>query len=248
MSHTFIVRSLQVLTNILAIYGIWYTFNNDVSYYVILSIFLYYFLGLLGINIGFHRYLSHNSFKTNKFFHYLMTFSGTLTAMGSPIGWVSVHRQHHRCSDREGDPHSPLLLGTFKTWFGFWGNFKIREMCRDLRRDPIQKFIHNYYGTIHLTYIGILLLINPLLVLYAYAIPAALIFHSAGIFDVIAHKHGYISHETNDNSRNSWLSNLVSLGEGWHNNHHASPLSWSTQEKWWELDPAGWIIKLIRSS
>jgi stearoyl-CoA desaturase (delta-9 desaturase) len=247
MTHTTIVRSLQLLTHFLFFYGIWYIFqSDDATSYIVTSLIVYYLFGMFGINVGFHRYLSHRSFKTNSFFHYAMTIVGTLAVMGSPIGWVSVHRQHHRYSDQDGDPHSPHILGPFRTWFGFWGDFKIKEMCKDLRRDPVQKFIHNHYGKIHLFYCTILGLIDPLLIVFVYAIPAVLIFHSAGTFDVIAHIHGYRTYDTNDRSKNSWIANIVTMGEGWHNNHHANPSRWTTKEKWWEIDPSGWIVKLIK--
>lgn len=247
MNHTVIVRSLQLLTHLLFFYGIWYSFQTDVTTYLIIGLFYAVLINImLGINIGFHRYLAHKSFKTNKFCHYLMIVAGTLAVMGSPLGWVSVHRQHHRYSDEEGDPHSPNSLGALRTWLGFWGDFKIQETCRDLRKEPIHKFIYQHYGKIHMLYILLLLLINPLLVLYLYALPAVVVFHAAGAFDVLAHLHGYRNFETRDKSRNNWLVALFTMGEGWHNNHHKNPISWNNRVKWWEIDPTSWIIKLIK--
>jgi stearoyl-CoA desaturase (delta-9 desaturase) len=79
-------------------------------------------------------------------------------------------------------------------------------------------------------------------------IPACLCLHSTSAIIVIAHRHGYKTYELkNDESRNSWIASLITLGEGWHNNHHAKPYAWQQGEKWWELDPPSWIIKLIKN-
>lgn len=243
--HT-IVRILQGITHILFFYGVWYSLHHNVINYLYGSVFLYYFLGVFGVNMGYHRYLSHASFKVNKFYHYLMISVGTLAVMGSPLGWVSTHRQHHRFSDTDKDPHSPHRIGFFKSWFGFWGDFNINSMCKDLRKDPYQMFLHNNYLLINITYCFILCMIDPLFVVYLYAFPAVMVFHSAGIFDSVAHLYGYRRYETNDQSRNSWIANIFTVGEGWHNNHHANPSNYTTQEKWWEIDPTGWFINLIR--
>lgn len=234
---------MQILVHLLALAGIYYWSNS----YWTLSIFLYYFLGILGINIGYHRLLSHRSFKTRKIIERLLSLFGTLTVMGSPLAWVAVHRQHHRYSDTELDPHSPHRIGIIRSWLGFWGKVEISSMTtKDLRKDRYQKFLHNYYLEVNLAYVIILFLINPWLVIYAWAIPAVMIFHSAGAFDVIAHIQGYRTHNTSDQSKNSWVANIITMGEGWHNNHHARPSAWQQGEKWWEIDPPSWIIRLIK--
>jgi stearoyl-CoA desaturase (delta-9 desaturase) len=71
-------------------------------------------------------------------------------------------------------------------------------------------------------------------------------FHALSVITVVAHIHGYKTHKTTDESRNTWIGSLVTLGDGWHNNHHANPGNWTTKEKWWEIDPCGWFIKLIK--
>ena len=89
-------------------------------------------------------------------------------------------------------------------------------------------------------------MIDPLLLIFGYAIPAVMILHCTSIIIVIAHIHGYQNHKTGDESRNSWIANLATMGEGWHNNHHANSKAWNTQENWWEFDPPAWIIRLIK--
>jgi stearoyl-CoA desaturase (delta-9 desaturase) len=247
MNHTRIIRSLQLITHLIAIYGIWHLVINGMNNYFYISIFLYYFLGIFGFNIGYHRLLSHRSFKTSKLIEYVLSVLGTLTAMGSTIAWVAVHRQHHKYSDKPGDPHSPHLLGGLRTWLGFWGNIKISPaFIKDIRKDKFHKFLHKNYLTIHLSWLLLLFIVDPLLIVFVYAIPAVLIFHAVGAFDVLTHLHGYRTYDTADKSHNSWLANLVTPGEGWHNNHHANSGAWKSGEKWWEFDPPSWVIWLIK--
>ena len=241
------IRILQYINHLLFIAGISYTLYVGDYSYLILSIVLYYVLGILGVNIGFHRLLSHRSFTTYKPVYYLLSILGTLTALGSPLAWVAVHRQHHRHSDSELDPHSPYRISVFKVWTGQWGNIKIDlRNCKDIRREQFHRFIHNRYIYIQLIYIVILMLIDPMLVIFAYAIPSVLVFHSAGALNVISHRHGYRNHNTKDHSTNSWIANIITMGEGWHNNHHARPGAWNNQDHWWEVDITGLIIRVIK--
>jgi stearoyl-CoA desaturase (delta-9 desaturase) len=244
ISHSLVVRTLQIVAHLLFFLSIYY-WNSS---YWLLSIFLYYFAGILGINIGYHRLLAHRSFRTYKILERGLSLLGSLAAMGSPLALVAIHRQHHRFSDTELDPHSPHRVGILRSWLGFWGKIEISSMTtKDLRKDNFQKFLHNYYLQINIAYILVLGIIDPLLIIFAWAVPAVLIFHSAGAFDVIAHIQGYRTYETKDQSRNSWIANIITMGEGWHNNHHAKPYAWQQGEKWWELDPPSWIIKLIKN-
>ena len=241
------IRLLQLINHILLVIGLVYIFVFEDYKYLLISIVTYYIVGILGINVGYHRLLSHRSFSTYKPVYYLLSVIGTLTAMGSPLAWVAVHRQHHRYSDTDMDPHSPHNLGIIRAWLGFWDNIKIDlRNCKDLRKDKVHRFIHKNYMLIHAAYVLMLVLINPLLVIFVYAIPAVMVFHSAGAFDVIAHLHGYRNYDTPDKSKNSWIANIVTMGEGWHNNHHAKPYAWSNWERWWEVDVPSLIIRVIK--
>jgi fatty-acid desaturase len=241
------IKLIQLINHLLFLIGILYVFLFDQYNYLLISIVTYYVVGIVGINIGYHRLLSHRSFRTYTPIYYLLTIVGAVTAMGSPLAWVAVHRQHHRHSDTELDPHSPHRLGPVKAWLGFWGNIKIDlRNCKDLRNNKFQRFVHRNYILIQGLYMILLSLIDPLLIIFVYAIPAVLVFHSAGAFDVIAHMHGYRSYDTPDRSKNSWIANIVTMGEGWHNNHHAKPWAWNNRERWWEIDIPALIIRVIK--
>jgi len=243
-SHNQQVRSMQVMTHLLALVGLYYASLD----YLLTSIITFWVIGVLGINIGYHRLISHRSFKTNKYIERFLALVGTITLVGSPVAWVAIHRTHHKHAETEQDPHSPYQLGIFKSWFGLWNIPKLNvRIVSDLRADSFYRFLHKYYLTINAVWCICLALVDPWLVIYAYAIPAVLVLHSTSTIIVIAHKHGYKTYDINDESRNSWIASLVTLGEGWHNNHHAKPRDWNNQHKWWELDPNAWIIRLIKN-
>jgi len=247
MNHNKAVRSLQILTHACLLYGIYYCFVTSDWILLFYSVLIYWFIGIFGINIGYHRLISHRSFETYKPIEYLLALIGIITTVGSPLAWTALHRQHHGHAETEHDPHSPYILGWWQAWFGFWNLQNINpNMIRDLRGDSFYKFTHKYYFHIILSYVTVLALINPLWIIFVYAIPAVLVLHSTSAIIVIAHIHGYRNHECNDESRNSWIASLITLGEGWHNNHHANSKSWNNQERWWELDPNAWIIRAIK--
>ena len=248
ISHNKQVRGLQLINHLLLIVGVIYCVSID-SYSLLLgSLFTYWVIGVLGINIAYHRLLSHRSFKTSKIIERLFSIIGVLTTVGSPLAWVAIHRQHHRVTERVGDPHSPYIIGNLRAWFGFWSLEKLDlKLVRDLRADGFQRSIHKNYIWFILIYCALLAAANPIYVIFFYCIPACLCLHSTSAIVVIAHRHGYKSYELkHDQSRNSWIANLITLGEGWHNNHHAKPYAWSNWERWWEWDVPSLIIRVIK--
>lgn len=247
MNHGTEVRLLQILNHILLCIGVWYVAVTGQYDYLWLGVVVFWITGVLGINVCLHRYLSHKSFKTYKAIEVFLIIVSVLTTVGSPLAWVAVHRQHHRFSDEVGDPHSPHLLGKFRAWFGLWGDVKIDlNMVKDLRRDALHRAIHKNYVPIIAVYCILLALVNPWLVIFAYAIPACLSWHAANLVVVMGHMHGYRNYNTPDKSTNSWFASLLTWGDGWHNNHHANLSAWSNWVKWWEFDIATIIIRAIK--
>lgn len=247
ISHNHQVRSMQVALHIVSAIGLGICiYINDYSY-LIVSLLVYWAIGILGINVGYHRLLSHRSFKTHRWIEKILSIIGTITVVGSPLAWTAVHRQHHRSAESDNDPHSPYKLGNIKAWFGIWNYVRIdAKLVNDLRKDRFQRFLHRNYLAIQIIYCTLLALVDPLYIIFVYAVPACLCLHSTSAIIVIAHRHGYRTHETKDHSRNSWIANLITLGEGWHNNHHARPWNWNNQERWWEFDIPALVIRLIK--
>jgi stearoyl-CoA desaturase (delta-9 desaturase) len=242
------VRGLQVINHILLVVGLVVVAYSQEYALLLISLLTYWFIGIFGINIGYHRLLSHRSFKTGYLWEKFVSIVGVITTVGSPLAWIAIHRQHHRSCEKPGDPHSPYLIGNLRAWFGRWDNIRLDlKLVRDIRKDQFQKFLHKNYLALIVAYCLILALINPLYVIFVYAIPACLCLHSTSAIIVIAHRHGYKTYDLkHDQSRNSWIANLITLGEGWHNNHHARPYAWSNWEKWWEWDIPAVIIWMIK--
>jgi stearoyl-CoA desaturase (delta-9 desaturase) len=248
ITHNQTVRAMQVINHILALIGISYAVYFNRYGLLLTSIITYWVIGILGINVGYHRLLGHRSFKTSNFWEKICSLVGVITVVGSPLAWVAVHRQHHRSAEHPGDPHSPYILGNFKAWFGIWDMPKLDlKLVRDLREDNFQRILHKNYLLIILVWEVILFSFDPLMIIYMFAIPACLCLHSTSAIIVIAHRHGYRPYpDVRDQSRNSWIANLITLGEGWHNTHHAKPYAWNNQERWWEFDIPAYIIRLIK--
>jgi stearoyl-CoA desaturase (delta-9 desaturase) len=238
---------MQVINHLLLIAGLAYSITTGTWEYLLISLLTYWTIGVLGINVGYHRLISHRSFKTPVWIEKPLAIIGVLTTVGSPLAWVAVHRQHHRAPETPQDPHSPYIIGNWRAWFGVWDLVRLDlKLVRDLRSDSFYKWTHKNYIWIIAAYCASLALIDPWLVIFAYCIPACLCLHSTSAIIVIAHRHGYKTHACRDQSRNSWIANIITLGEGWHNNHHAKPYAWNNWEKWWEWDIPSLVIRLIR--
>lgn len=213
----------------------------------------YFCLMMLGVTIGYHRLISHRSFETHPIFSYLVTIFGMLAGQGSPIFWTVTHRcLHHPYSDTDRDPHTPLK-GFFHSWFLWLWKIEESDMRTtkivDLIRDPFIVFCHKHYMKLYWLMNLAIALISFEFWLWAVVIPSAIAFHSYSITNSLTHYKilGYRNYDTRDNSTNTWWLWPVVLGECWHNNHHGDAKAYNFgNRRWWELDPSGMIISLIR--
>jgi fatty-acid desaturase len=222
-------------------------------------------LYVLAINVGigmcYHRLLTHRGYQTPKWVEYLMTICATMSLEGGPIFWVSTHRVHHQLSDQEGDPHTPREGG----WWAHTGWILFGEALHaktdllkryspDLFRDKFHVWLSKYHW-LPITVSGILLLVGGWywggwqcalgMVLWGVFLRVTLGLHATWLVNSATHLWGSRRFETRDDSRNSWWVALLTGGEGWHNNHHAHPVSARHGLKWYELDPNFWGIWLL---
>jgi fatty-acid desaturase len=217
---------------------------------IILGYFMY---GCLGVVITFHRLLTHNSYKTHPLIVKIFSVLGCLGGTGSPIAWVAIHINHHLKSDKPEDPHSPHHkgLGIFKLQYENEVNVLTKFRMRKLITDSFQQLLHRYYFAILLSYDMILYLIGGLdLVVSLHLIPLVITVLMSNIVNYVGHMPtwlgAYRSFNLNDHSANNWLFAIPSWGESWHNNHHRFPKDYTFKKQWWEIDIAGFIIKLIK--
>jgi len=195
----------------------------------------------LGVVITYHRYYAHKSFEfKNPVIKWLFTYFAVMGGQGSPMIWTAVHKMHHKHTDTEQDPHSPihgLLRGFFVPTFEPWD----LRMVVSMARDQYQVFFHQYYlFIILLTWVVSYLLGMPQVI---QGTALALLSTNAGNY--LGHMIGYKNFETKSLDTNHWFVALIFFGDGWHNNHHHNPSKFTTQVKWWEFDIAGFVIKHI---
>lgn len=247
IKNNFSIKYLQIINLLLSLFGLTYLLVNFSHTYFFITITCFLIFGIIGVNSGYHRYFSHKSFETYKPVAIIMAFIGTLATLGSLISWVAIHRFHHVHADKPEDPHSPKYIGNFNAYIYNWKRSTIsKKYIKDLLSEPYIIFIHRNYYKIIFFYIFLLFLIDPWLIIFAYAIPSTGCLNGVAAVTVISHIHGYKSHKSHDDAKNSWIASIMSLGEGWHNNHHVSPYKWKQGEKWWEIDPSSWFIRLVK--
>jgi fatty-acid desaturase len=222
-------------------------------------------LYVLAINVGigmcYHRLLTHRGYQTPKWIEYLMAICATLSLEGGPIFWVSTHRVHHQLSDQEGDPHSPRDGGWWAHagWilFGKGLHSQTEVLSRyspDLSKDRFHVWLSKYHW-LPITASGLLLfaggwlwggLVNGIaMVLWGVLLRVTLGLHATWLVNSATHMWGSRRFETRDGSRNLWWVALITGGEGWHNNHHAHPVSARHGLKWYEVDPNYYGIWLL---
>lgn len=224
------------------------------------AVILFWVFGLLagfGITIGFHRFLSHRSFECDRWMERVWCTLGTLALQGGPIFWAGLHRRHHQFSDRDGDPHSPrhtfleghmLWMARRETKDGAVLASLAASDLRDLGRDPYVKLLDRGFGPLvpWAISLGICWLVAgvPGLVWGGFA-RTLYVWHSTWIVNSAAHRWGGRPHDTRDESRNSWWLAPIALGDQWHNNHHADPRRAILKERWWQVDPSGFMISIL---
>jgi len=218
-------------------------------YYIFMSIASIILITKIGHTIGMHRYFCHRSFKTSTIKEWLMAGLATLSTTSSIVYYSGIHRYHHMNSDNDNDVHDPKRLGFIKSFFFLINSKDLSGISTNLIKDLVKNkrvmFFHNWYWPVIISYISILYIIDPYLVLFCYVLPAGYSKFIAGVQSTFLHTHGYRNFNTPDNSKNNIFWNWLTLGEGLHNNHHKYPNEYSHDytKKKYEFDIAGKFIK-----
>jgi stearoyl-CoA desaturase (Delta-9 desaturase) len=251
VSNTRVTQIVLAVALVGSIAGI-YQYGLDWST-LALIIFGYFLYVCLGIVVMFHRNLTHQSYKTYPIIEKIFSFLGCMANTGSSLVWTAIHIKHHLKSDKEGDPHSPWIKGWKVFLLDYPVDDKIKWRMRHLVTDPYHRFLHqNYY----LLLLGWSLLLFALggwyLMIFLHWAPMVVSAIMSNIVNYSGHKESWLGSyrrfKLSDHSCNNWIWALPSWGEGWHNNHHRYPKNYTTSQRWWELDPSGWIIRLIKIS
>lgn len=236
---------------------------------VALALGLHWLTGGIGICLGFHRLLTHSSFKTYAIVRWTCALLGGLAGEGSAVDWVANHRKHHKLSDQPGDPHSPREGAWWShiNWL-FWRlpgeeqEVHLRRWAPDMMKDPMIVWIGRLFIPIHVV-TGLMMMgagymygewvshsTGPAMaasfVVWGIFLRLAFVLHSTWFVNSASHIWGYTNYETTDDSKNNWWVALITYGEGWHNNHHAYPRMALHGHKWWEVDLTWAAIRLMR--
>ena len=230
---------------------------------VVLALFGAYVFGTLGVNLGYHRLLTHRGYQCPKWLERSLATLAILSFQDTPARWVAVHRRHHEHADEEPDPHSPIV--TFLWAHMGWLFVRPPEMerreiypryAKDILRDPYYRSMEKqtvYLGTIIASWVvffvvgaGAALIggsttaealqFGASVLIWGVFARTVLVWHLTWSVNSFAHMFGYRNYETGEESRNNVLVALVTNGEGWHNNHHADPRSARHGHRWYELD------------
>jgi stearoyl-CoA desaturase (Delta-9 desaturase) len=202
----------------------------------------------LGVTAGFHRMLTHRSFKAHPAARFVILVLGSMAVEGAAIGWAANHLKHHALSDQPGDPHSPVdgLVHAHLGWLFNLDQADPTIYCRSLLRDRVVVFVDRTF---------------PLWVVLSLVIPFAIggwtgllwgglvrmffVHHVTWSVNSVCHTFGRRAFATTDRSRNQWTVGLLGMGEGWHNNHHAFPRSAVHGLDRWQLDVSAWVIAAL---
>jgi fatty-acid desaturase len=238
---------------------------------VVLCLLGVYVFGTLGINLGYHRLLTHRGFRCPKWLEHTLVLLGVCTAQQSPAFWVGMHRRHHQFADDEPDPHSPGA----GFWWAHMGWFFVERAgeervlittryAEEVLRDPLYAWLERrgWHLVVLLSLVfffaggsaaGLLAgksagesaKFGMSIVLWAGCVRTVITWHITWAVNSVTHSRGYRNYETRDHSHNHLLLGYLSNGEGWHNNHHADPRSAKHGHRWWELDVAYLTIRLL---
>ncbi len=209
-----------------------------------------YFVRIFAIGAAYHRYFSHRAYSTSRWFQFVLAFLAQTSAQKSVLWWASKHRHHHLHSDTPEDVHSPRHKGFLYSHMGWMFVPKHDkpdfDKIKDLTKYPELRWLADYELFPALVLGTLCFLIggwSGLVVGFVWS--TILVYHGTFAINSVAHVSGRKRYVTGDDSRNNWVLAFFTMGEGWHNNHHAFQSSVRQGFRWWEWDPTYYILKAL---
>ena len=243
--HRSLVLLIVVAPFVAAGVAIWQLWDRVVGWRDIALLVGLYVPVALGVTVGFHRMLTHRSFRAHPVVRFVFLALGSIAIEGPAISWAANHLKHHAFSDQEGDPHSPLvnLWHAHVGWLFRGVQADPRHYCAYLLRDKLVVFVDRTF----FLWVGVGMLVPFLLggwtgLLWGGLVRAFFVHHVTWSVNSICHVFGSRAFQTTDRSRNQWVVGLLGMGEGWHNNHHAFPRSAIHGLDRWQVDISAWVI------
>lgn len=235
-----------ILVHLACIAAIW----SGITWQAIAIGVVLYWLRIFAIGAGYHRYFSHRAYSTSRVFQFILALLAQTTAQKSVLWWAAKHRHHHLHSDTREDVHSPRQRGFLYSHVGwiFARRHGSTDLIKvdDLARYPELMWLHRL-EVVPAVALGTLCFFvggwSGLVVGFFWS--TVLVYHATFCINSLAHVRGTKRYVTGDDSRNNWLLAFFTMGEGWHNNHHAYQSSVRQGFKWWEVDPTYYILKAL---
>ena len=235
-----------VLVHLACVAALW----TGVTYEAVVLCFLLYWLRIFAIGAGYHRYFSHRAYRTSRAFQFALAVLSQSTAQKSVLWWASKHRHHHLHSDTETDVHSPRHKGFVYSHLGWIFSRKndVADLVKvaDFARYPELMWLHKHELVPPVVLASLSVLIagwSGLVVGFFWS--TVLVYHATFCINSLAHVRGRRRYVTGDDLRNNWLLALLTMGEGWHNNHHAYQSSVRQGFRWWEIDATFYLLKAL---
>jgi len=235
-----------VLVHLSCIAAIW----SGITWQAVAICAALYWLRIFAIGAGYHRYFSHRAYSTSRVFQFILAVLAQTSAQKSVLWWAAKHRHHHLHSDTEQDVHSPRRKGFAYSHVGwiFSRRHHGTDLVKvaDLARYPELMWLHKL-ELLPAIALGVLCFLaagwSGLVVGFFWS--TVLLYHATFCINSLAHVRGRKRYVTGDDSRNNWLLALFTMGEGWHNNHHAFQSSVRQGFKWWEIDLTFYILNVL---
>jgi len=225
-------------------------FWTGVTWQALVVCVVLYVVRMFAVTGGYHRYFSHRTYKTGRVFQFILAFLAQSSAQKGALWWAAHHRRHHKHSDQPGDVHSPVLGGFMHSHVGWLfyegaGDTDL-DRIKDFAKYPELRFLDRFH------------LLPPILLgaacawlfgwsglIIGFFLSTVLLWHGTFFINSLAHVFGKRRFATTDDSRNNgWLA-LITLGEGWHNNHHRYQASARNGFYWWEIDVTYYVLKVL---
>lgn len=212
-----------------------------------------HFLRAIGLTLTFHRYFAHRAFQMNRAARFFWTLVGTAAMQKGPLWWAGHHVNHHRFSDRDGDPHSPSISGVYYAHIGWFLNDARHDrlaasnpVLRDFSKAWEIAFLDRWFFLPPLLLAVAMYLLGGLpWLVWGFCLPTVTLAHATFAINTVNHMVGTRRFDTIDGSRNNVVTALFAVGEGWHNNHHRYQRAARNGFYWWEFDPTWYVIRLM---
>jgi stearoyl-CoA desaturase (delta-9 desaturase) len=228
-------------------------FEGMIAWSDILIFAVMYVITELGVTVGYHRMLVHQSFQTSGVVKFIFLMLGSMTMQGPAITWASNHLKHHAFTDDNEDPHSPTIKGWLHAHFGWIFSITSDEVegarqvfGKKFLRDKLVVFMNKtFFLWVVLGFVICYLVGGWTGLLWGGFVRLFFTLHVTWSVNSICHMFGSRLFNTADESRNNFWIGLLAMGEGWHNNHHAFPRSAFHGMRWWQIDFSGYLIRVM---